>query len=285
MDSGTMQRILLYQKNEITESIVYGLMAGRAKGKNREVLTKISKDEMTHYNYFKKITGTDTKPDRLRIFIYTVTAALFGMTFSVKMMENGEVKAEHNYENAEDSLPGIRKIINDEVKHEEALVKQLEEDAVEHMGSMILAVNNSIQEITGIVVGLTFALANSIMVGKTALVSGVAATLAMAASEYLSQKTDIGDKKALKAAIYAGTVYIFVTAAIVTPFFLVANHLAALSYSLCAVAVILTAFTFYMSVVKNTDYKKAFLEVSGITAVVIGMSLAVGMLIKHIFGN
>jgi len=205
------------------------------------------------------------------------------MTFAVKMMENGELKAERNYESAEDSLPGIKKLINDEIKHEEALVKQLEEDAVEHMGSMVLAVNNSIQEITGIVVGLTFALTNALMVGKTALVSGVAATLAMAASEYLSQKTDIGGEKAAKAAIYAGSVYIFVTAAIVTPFFLFAHHLAALLCSLCAVAVIIAGFTFYMSVVKNTDYKKAFFEVSGITAVVIGMSLAAGLLIKTIF--
>jgi hypothetical protein len=46
------------------------------------------------------------------------------------------------------------------------------------------------------------------MIGKTALISGLAATLAMVASEYLSQKAESGqDSYAAKAALYTGIVY------------------------------------------------------------------------------
>jgi hypothetical protein len=85
---------------------------------------------------------------------------------------------------------------------------------------MVLVINNSIQENTGIVVGLTFALANALLVGKTALISGIAATLAMVASEYLSQKAESADASApRKAAMYTGAIYLFVVAVVVTPFF------------------------------------------------------------------
>jgi len=286
MNANTMDKILKYQRNEITEHVLYAALAKRVKGKNSEVLKKISADELRHYHYFKKVTGRDVRPDRLKIILYRFISRIFGLTFTIKMMDNGEVQAGHNYEDIEERLPGIKKIIQDEVRHEQALMGQIEEEALKHMGSMVLAINNSIQEITGIVVGLTFALANSLLVGKTAVISGLAATLAMVASEYLSQKAECEDSSSpKKAALYTGMIYIFVVVSIVTPYFVFENPYAALGVAICAVVLIVTAFTFFMSVVKNLNYKKALFEVSSITAGVVALSLVIGMAIRLIFGE
>lgn len=285
MKDNTMKKIFQYQKNEITEHILYAALAARVSGKNSEIMKKISSDELKHYNFFKKITGKDIKPDYIKIYFYRFVSRLFGLTFTLKMMSNGEDQAEHNYEEVEDSVPGIKKIISEEVKHEEALISQIKEGIITHMGSMVLAINNSIQEITGIVVGLTFALSNTILVGKTALISGMAATLAMVASEYLSQKSE-GDESAepVKAAVYTGIVYVFVVAAIVSPYFFFGNHYIALAAALSSVVIIVTVFTFFMSVVKSLRYRTALFEVTSITAAVVTLSLGLGMLIKLIFG-
>jgi len=280
----SIKKILQYQKNEITEHILYAALAKRS-AKNYDVLKKISDDELRHYNFFKKITEQDIKPSWVKIYFYRFISRIFGFTFTIKMMDNGELQAEHNYEEFEDQIPGIKKIIQDEVKHEAALMSQIEEDVLKHMGSMVLAINNSIQEITGIVVGLTFAIANSIMIGKTALISGIAATLAMVASEYLSQKAESEDSMApVKAAIYTGVIYLAVVAFLVTPFFLFANHYVALLTSICFVVLIVSIFTFFMSVVKGLNYWKGLVEVSLITLSVVSLSLILGIGIKFIFG-
>jgi VIT1/CCC1 family predicted Fe2+/Mn2+ transporter len=285
MNADTMERILRYQKNEITEHVLYAALAKRVKGKNAEILKKISADERRHYEFFKKVTGRDVKPSRSRIVLYRLVSRIFGLTFTIKMMDNGEVQAAHNYEEVDARLPGIKKIIEDEVRHEQALMAQIEEEALKHLGSMVLAINNSIQEITGIAVGLTFAMGDSLMVAKTALISGLAATLAMVASEYLSQKAESEDAAApKKAALYTGVIYIFVVAAIVSPYFLVSDAYVALAIAIGIVAVIITAFTFFMSVVRGLDYRKALMEVSTITAGVVALSLGIGMAVRLIFG-
>jgi len=97
-----VKKILTYQKNEITEHILYGALAGRFKGRNAEILRKISQDELRHYNYFKKITGQETRPGYLKIYFYRFVSLIFGITFVMKMMSNGEDRAEQNYEKIED---------------------------------------------------------------------------------------------------------------------------------------------------------------------------------------
>ncbi len=284
MKEETLAKILLYQRNEITEHLLYLALSKRFSGKNGSILKKISEDELRHYHFFSKITGREVKPEYLKIYFYRIVSRIFGITFTLKMMSNGEEQAGHNYEEIEESVPGIKKIITEEVRHEESLMSQVKEGIITHMGSMVLAINNSIQEVTGIAVGLTFALGNSLLVGKTALISGLAATLAMMASEYLSRKAEAGKEgEPLTAAGYTGIVYTFVVTAIVSPYFIFESPYAALAVALGAVAVIIAAFTFFMSVVKNKSYRRALVEVAAITAGVVALSLGLGMLVKTIF--
>ena len=90
MDKELYQKLLRFQKQEITEYIVYRELSKSATSKNKEVLNKISNDEKRHYNEWKKYTKKDVEPDKFKVFFYLTVSKIFGITFAVKMMENWE---------------------------------------------------------------------------------------------------------------------------------------------------------------------------------------------------
>jgi VIT1/CCC1 family predicted Fe2+/Mn2+ transporter len=281
------KKLLKYQKNEITEHHVYMNLAKMSKGKNASVLKKIAEDELRHYNLFRKFTGQDVRPDRVKVFFYSFVTVILGLTFTMKMMENGEEAAEENYEAVEDSFPEIKNIIVDEVNHEKLLIAEIEDDHLHYLGSIALALNNSAQEFTGIAVGLTFAIQNAKLTGSTTLVSGLAATLAMMASEYMSQKTENHDGKKgnpLKAALYAGGIYLSMVLLIVAPYFIFQNHIHAMLVTVSAVFIVMVVFTFFMSVVKDLKFGKLLTESLVITVMVVIASYAIGMLAGKFLG-
>ncbi len=56
------QKILLSQKNEITEYHIYKKLAEKADKNNSRILIKIAEEERNHYNIWKRFTGEDVKP-------------------------------------------------------------------------------------------------------------------------------------------------------------------------------------------------------------------------------
>lgn len=54
-----MQKLIAFQKNEMTEHIVYSAFAKRASGENKRILEQIATDELRHYHQFKRFTGID----------------------------------------------------------------------------------------------------------------------------------------------------------------------------------------------------------------------------------
>ncbi|MFA6104701.1 MAG: VIT1/CCC1 family protein [Victivallaceae bacterium] len=281
------KKLLKYQKNEITEHLVYMNLANQAKGNNAVLLKKIADDELRHYYQFREFTGQDIRPDKVKVFFYSFITVILGLTFTLKMMENGEEAAEENYETVEDSFPEIQKIILDEVSHEQLLLAEVDDERLNYLGSIALALNNSAQEFTGIAVGLTFALQNAKATGSTTLVSGLAATLAMMASEYLSQKTESREDvkgNPFKAALYAGGVYLFMVLLIVTPYFIFPSHIHAMLVTVAAVFIVMVIFSFFMSVVKDLRFSKVLLEGLAITVVVVIASYVIGIMASKYLG-
>jgi VIT1/CCC1 family predicted Fe2+/Mn2+ transporter len=282
-----LKKLLKYQKTEITVHHVYLNLANKAKGNNAVILRKIAADELCHYHQFRKHTGKDIHPDRLKVWFYSFVTVVMGLTFTLKMMENGEELAEVNYDAVEASYPEIKKIIVDEVSHEKLLHAEIDDERLRYLGSIALALNNSAQEFTGIAVGLTFALQNAKATGSTTLVSGLAATLAMMASEYLSQKTESHDGakgSPLKAALYAGGVYLAMVLLIVTPYFIYQNHIDAMLVTVACVFMVMVVFSFFMSVVKDLKFGKVLAEGLAITGVVVAASYVIGILAGKYLG-
>ena len=276
-----LERIKVFQRTEITEYHVYRRLSQWMKGKNREVLEKIAQDEKRHAGIWRRYTGESLAPDRLMLYWYLLLAFVFGVTFAIKIMERNEGSAMETYGAVADVLPVATEIMHEEEEHEKALIDLLDEERLKYIGSMVLGLNDALVELTGALAGFTFALTDGRVVGVAGLITGVAATLSMGASEFLSQRTDSGDLNPLKAAIYTGIAYLVTVALLVAPFFIVGNVYAALAWSLFNALVVILLFSFFVSVVKETPFRPAFLEMAAISLGVAAISFLIGLVARH----
>ncbi len=279
------QLLMKFQKAEITEHHIYTKLAEKVQGKNREILKSIANDEKRHYEIFKNLTKEEVKPDRWKIFWYTLLSKLFGLVFSLKVMERGEKLAQSEYERIVNKYPVVKGVIDDEEKHELKLIELIEEERVGYISSMVLGLNDAIVELTGALAGFTFALRESKLVGLAGLITGVSAALSMAVSEYLSEKSEVEHtKNPLKAAIYTGIAYILVVILLILPFFLIPNPYFSLGVAASTVVVIIAVFTYYVAVIKDESYKRLFLEMLILSFSVMVVSFIVGVVARKVLG-
>ena len=279
----TIRALLEFQRNEITEYNVYLTLAQRVDEENRKVLERIARDELRHYSILRKYTGRDVEPDAKKVLLYSLISRIFGVTFAIKLMERGEELAQEGYERIMDEVPEAAILLQEEEEHEDRLVRLVREERVEYVGSMVLGLNDALVELTGALAGLTFALQNGKLIGVAGLVMGIAASLSMAASEYLSRRSEgVGDP--LKGALYTGVAYIITVALMVLPFLTIPNPYTALISMLGVAVVIIGLFSFYVSVVKDQSFKRMFLEMLAISLSVALVSFAVGWAVRVIFG-
>lgn len=285
LDAHNAALLLDFQKNEISEHIIYQRLALLEKTENnRSTVKKISEDELRHYNVYKTYTGQEVGPNKFKIWWYLFLAKIFGITFSIKLMENGEKGAQAAYQQLTGVIPEIEKIINDENGHENELVKLIDEEKLKYIGAVVLGMNDALVELTGTLAGLTFALQNEKLVGVAGLITGVAAALSMAASEYLAIKAGDETTSPLKAAIYTGITYLVVVICLVLPFLLLSSPFAAMSLTLCAAVILIYCFNYYYAVVKEVSFRHRFAEMLVISLGVAFLSFVIGLIIRQFLG-
>jgi len=286
LDSKTRKALLASQRNEITEHIIYGRLAKRQKNPhNRKLLEGMSKDELSHYNFWKRHTGEDADPKRLKIFKYYWISVIFGLTFGLKLMENGEEMAQGVYEKISRYIPGVKKVIEDEGRHESELVGMINEEKLKYVGSIVLGLNDALVEFTGALAGFTLALQNTRLIGTTGLIMGFAAALSMAASEYLSTKSEgSGEKSPKKSAAYTGSVYMLTVFLLISPFMVFESMYLSLGVTLASAVIVIFIFTFYTSVAQSLPFRRRFAEMAGISLGVATISFLIGFLVRIFLG-
>ena len=272
--------ILRLQKNEITEGEVYKKLAQISKGSNQKVLEQIAAEEFSHYHFWKKQTGKDVSINKFRFNLYYFIIRVFGLTFGSKLMERGEGQAQKVYASLISKYPEAKKIMEDEDEHEKKILNMIDEEKLLYIGSVVLGLNDALVELTGALAGFTLALQNRNLVAMAGLITGLAASLSMAASEYLSNVSGEGEIDAKKSATYTGIAYIFTVLYLIFPFFLFTNIFVCLGVSLFNAATIIFLFTFYISIAKDYDFKKRFLQMISISFGVATLSFGIGFLIR-----
>lgn len=285
IDQDLKEKLLFVQKNEITEFYVYSYLARVIKDKNNsEVLLKIANDELAHYNYWKKLTNTEVKPNRLKVYFYNLIARIFGITFSIKLMEKGEQKAERFYSTIVERLPEAEKIIGEENSHENALIDMLDEEKLRYAGSIVLGLNDALIELTGALAGLTFAIQNTQIIALAGLITGIAASFSMAASNYLSEKAEGENKNYFKSALYTGIAYIITVILLVLPYLLLGNPFIALLITILTAILIIFVFNYYISVAKDLSFKHRFFEMVILNLIVTAITFGIGILVREGLG-
>ena len=277
------KKLLEFQREEITEYHFYMILSRRIRGENKAVLERIAKEEKKHYEILKRHTGEDVEPDKTKLLKYSILQRVFGLTFAIKLMEKGEKGAQEGYSLVSDKIPEIKKVIEEEEEHEKLLINLIDEEKLEYVGSMVLGLNDALVELTGTLAGLTLALRNTRLIGMAGLITGFAASLSMAASEFLSRKSEGGEKNPVKASIYTGVSYIITVILLILPYILFKNYLIALLFTILIGVLIVFVFTFFVSVVKELDFKKRFFEMAGISLSVSFISFLVGWMLRVFF--
>lgn len=279
------QELLRAQRTEITEYHVYKNIAKTLKDpENRRIVEEIGEDEKRHYEIWKGYTGVAVKPNRFQIWLYTTISRLFGFTFGFKLMELGEEKAQVNYEKIEDAIPEAKDVIRDENTHENKLLNMLDEEALLYAGSVVLGLNDALVELTGALAGLTLAFRDVKIIALSGLITGIAASLSMGASEYISTSAEDTEKHPVRAAIYTGVAYVITVALLILPYLLLNNEYLALAITLATSVLIIAVFNFYISVAKDEPFGKRFLEMAGLSLGVAAFSFLIGFLIRQWLG-
>ncbi len=274
------------QQNELTESVIYKEIAKFAKGEeNRQTLLRLAEEEKAHYEIWKKYTGIEMKPQKGKVLKYKLIARILGFTFAVKLMENGEVGAQKEYDLLRDEIEESASIRQQEEEHEDALLELLDEERLQYVGSMVLGMNDALVELTGSLAGFTFAMQNTRLIALSGLIMGISATFSMASSEFLAAKSE-GRTDAFKSCTYTGIAYLITVALLILPYLLLDNsqYMTALFSMIAIVILIIAGFTYYISVAKGEKFKPRFMEMSLISIGVAVISFIVGILAKKFLG-
>lgn len=284
MTPQSRQKIIWAARNELTEYHIYNRVAARVKSPhNKALLEKIAAEEKAHYQRWTAILGDDVSPYRVKIWLYTLLTRLLGLSFGLKFMEKGEGLAQRMYSDLARDQPEAIPIIEDEQRHEKELLGLIDEGFLRYVSSFVLGLNDALVELTGALAGLTLALQDTRLIATVGLITGVAASLAMAASEYLSSKEE-ADKSAGKAGFITGVAYFFTVIFLITPYLVATNAFIALAGTLSIAILIIFGFTFYTAIAKDLDPKKRFFEMAGISLGVAVLNFFIGYGIKYFLG-
>lgn len=274
------------QQNELTESVIYEKIARFAKGEeNRQTLLRLAREESAHYDIWKRYTGQEMKPQRGKIWKFTLLARLLGFTFAVKLMERGEAHAQEEYALLAREIPESVQIRQQEEEHEQTLLGMLDEERLQYVGSMVLGLNDALVELTGSLAGFAFALQNNRLIALSGLIVGISATFSMASSEFLAARSE-GRTDALKSCTYTGVAYLITVVLLIAPYLLfgVSQYIPALICMLAVVVLIIAGFTYYTSVAQDQPFRSRFLEMALISIGVAVISFVVGILAKKFLG-
>jgi len=280
------KRILGFQQDEINGHIIYKEIAGMMKNENnKKVFMEISKAEYLHYEQWKNFTGQEVSPSLYKIQWYKLLYRILGETFVIKLLEHFEQFGIQELTEIIEKIPEAKEIIDQEKTHEDKLISMIDEEKLKYVGAMVLGLNDALVELSGTIAGMTFALASTKLVALAAIITGFAATLSMAASNYLAERANRSDT-AVKSSIYTGMAYLITVVLLILPYLLLPDplYLAAFVIMIIMVVLIIGSFNFYVSVVQSIPFWPRFTEMATITLGISALSFVIGIIAKNILG-
>lgn len=183
-----------------------------------------------------------------------------GLTFFLRRTERKLERALHTlpaqYPKEQAHVQQLRDLQEEKAR----IISELKEERVTFLSNIILGLNDGLIELTGALVGFTFALRDTTVAGASGLITGIAASLSMAASAYLQSKHEPDGKSPTKAALYTGLAYLIVVVLLITPFFFVGSGIVAISIMGATVALIIAGVSYYSAVIFRQRFAPQFGE-------------------------
>ena len=247
----------------------------------RAILERLVEHERADFEYWReRAQRKEYALPAWKPLLYLMLRSLLGLTFTAKLRERKEKDVERAYAellDGADALPReeIAALVAKEEDHERMLIGLIREERVARIGNIVLGVNDGLIELTGALVGFTFAFSSLPLAAVSGLITGVAATLSMAASAFMQARYEDGrDPRA--AAVSTGASYLAVVVLLVSPYFFAATLFAALATMLAFAVVIVAAVTGYVAVVFERPFARQFLLMLAMSLGVAAASFLLG---------
>lgn len=206
MSNGMIETALKSLEDEELAQAFYEYLASRISD---EVLSKrlreLASMEASHASFwrdFLKKRGVEPKKRKLRkllnLSLLKLTYRVFGLGFTIKLLEHDEASAVGDYSSVIESSELsdherklLVNIIRDEILHENALKKEEESHKtfLEHVREIVLGMNDGLVEVLSVSAGLagTFVVPLYVFVGG--MLVGIGGALSMGIGAYVSSKT------------------------------------------------------------------------------------------------
>lgn len=254
----------------------------------REILHGLIAQERSDYDFWLRFTSKkDFSVSPLLISMYVLMRQIFGLVFTAKFLERREKEAAETYMSIldrvdDDSKAEFERMIAHEREHERKFIASIREERLDFVGNIVLGINDGLIELTGALVGFSFALSDTKLVATTGLITGIAATLSMASSAYMQAKYD-NEKNPFQAALYTGGSYLAVVALLITPFFLLSSIPALVTMGFVVLGII-AVVTLYGSVVFDRSFAREFTQMIAISIGVSFITFLLGLVFRTAFG-
>ena len=280
-----MDKLNLYklQKKELTEHYIYKRMSEKMQEpENKKRMKLMAKDDLRHAKVLQKYTKKPAKPYYIRLWLTNLLARILGYTFMLRLRQRSENKNQTIYQNLLIDAEDKDMLITQDKTHETMIIETIEDDRVTYIRAIVLGLNDALVELSGALAGLTFAIANTEIISITGLITGIAAAMSMAASEYLSSSAN-NHSDALKSSVYTGISYIIVVIILILPYLILDNRFIALGIMLSSAMVIIFLFNYFMCVAMQYNFKRRFTQMAIISLGIAFISFIIGTLLGMIF--
>lgn len=277
--------------DEFTDYLIYSHLSEREKREDfKQMLQAMAQHELKHYEFWKSVLGTEARVSvpRWKLLLITLSRILLGLTFTIKLLERHEEQVIESYKQflpklTPDASARLSEILKDEELHEKSLVSELNEGIVRYIGFIALGLADAVVEITGVHAGFLGATTATLFAGVAGLIVGLSAAISMAAAAYIQAKHE-GVKKPIPSAAATGIAYLFAVVLLAAPYFFTHSNILAFVVSVALAFALVVAFTFYSSVINESDFKREALESTIVLFATAALSYIFGEVLGRIFG-
>lgn len=281
-----------FAQNEYRDYAVYKELARvETVPSFKKILEELVEHEAKDFEFWKGISKKkEFRMSSMSLFFYRLMRNVLGLTFTAQFLEGREKEAQKAYKEYIKTVtdPAIKKriknIIEHEQYHERVLIDHIKEDRVKFVSSIVLGLNDGLIELTGALTGFAFALQNALLVALAGSITGISASMSMAASAYLQARHEENGKNPVTAAIYTGLSYLVVVIILIAPFLLLPNEKVALGVMLTLVLIIIASVSFYSSVLMERKYSAQFGEMFLFSAGVAFVAFLLGLGLRALIG-
>lgn len=136
-------------------------------------------------------------------------------------------------------------------------------------GAFVLGMHDALVSLTGLIVGLAVAMADRHAIILTSIIASITASLSMAASNYLAQRTN-NNSHAIRDAIYTGGAYMATCVLLILPFVIFQNRTVEIVAMFGVAGIEIFTFNWFLGRTRKRPYIRKFLEMLGLC---IGVSI------------